>query len=116
MDFGSDSPFGFLYETDATDRKIFGDRYTPPEKWEHCKSYVVARYKKEVGGDGHDVEILETRAPARFYTIRALPSKNSIDEARPGFALGTGSSMGELAVKIAEAISEGMLDIDDDQS
>lgn len=113
-DFG----FGFLYEPRADDplrselaKHRLAQCYKPPKKFEHGKDTLVVSIPKVENGDGHPVEIWECRMPATFYRVRVLPSKNSCNEAKPGFELSTGSGeeMGRLSVNIALAVSEGML-------
>jgi hypothetical protein len=70
---------------------------------------LVTRLAK-ASDDGYDVEVYEIRMPARFYKIVALPGPNGVGRARPGFVLETGSDMGDLAMTLAHAITEGMLD------
>lgn len=76
--------------------------------------YLIKRFEKAADGDGQPVEVYETSMPAKFYTVKALPSKNSVGAPIPGFTLGTGSgsAMRELAMRIAQATSEGMLGIE----
>lgn len=108
-----DELFPEAYVPNISDFDIFEGRYNPPKTFLYGADYVVARYPK-VGGDGYPVEVLETRLPAQFYTIRVLPSPNSMGKPRPGFKLGTGSGCARLAHEIAKAVSQGMLAIEHD--
>lgn len=101
----------FLYLPDDRDRELFGDAYSPPERFEHGNHYPVATYRKEEGGDGQDAVICECRLPARFFRLEVLPDKDSLGNDRPGFALSTGSGdeAGRLMVAIAKAAAEGMV-------
>lgn len=101
--------FPSLYKTES-DAKLFGKRWIGPERLDSYEPTLAAKFPK-VGGDGHDVEVYVQAAPARFYTVKALPGKNSVDEPQAGFEVTTGSGedIGRLAIKIAEAISEGMI-------
>lgn len=99
--------FDKLYETINADKiKSLGKLYKPPKKFTSNKPMLVAKLKYDGDGDGHDVEVYETRLPARFFQIKALPTKRF-----NGFSLSTGSGMGEEAGKIAKLIAEGMLGI-----
>lgn len=110
-------PFQFmysLYAPDARDRSIFGERYDPPGEFRHGEAHRVAAYPKDPeDGDGQPVEVYETRLPARFYELRALPSTNSVGEPKPGWTLSTGSGdeMGELVAALAVAVTQGMVGV-----
>lgn len=91
-----------LYSPDDRDREVFGDQYDPPARFEHGEYHRVARYKSANGEV--KVEIDECRMPARFFRIRVLGD-------RP-FVLVTGSSMGELAHRIATEIARSMLGLE----
>jgi hypothetical protein len=66
------------------------------------------------GGDGFPCEIYESRWPSRFFKLVALPSDDSAGNQRPGFTLSTGSGAGifTLIVRMAVAVSEGLLGVD----
>lgn len=100
----------FLYQVRGEERRVFGKNWCGPEDsfkpWEET---LVARYPGE--GDGQPVDVYCTAGPARFFTIKALEGKNSVGEVKKPWSLGTGSSEGELAAKIALAISRNMLDL-----
>lgn len=107
-----DTIFGPFYLPDDRDREIFGDRYQPPEKFEHGKEYLVAQYEKDPdNGDGNPVEIYESRWPARSFKLIALDSTNSLGELIPGGVLSTGSGdeVGRLMVTLAQEIVRGMV-------
>lgn len=99
-----------MYLPDDRDRAVFGERYSPPERFTHGEWHMVARYEK-VGGDGQAVEVDECRMPASFFRIRVLPGVNSIGEPTSGYTLSTGSGMERLAHEIASAACEGMIGI-----
>lgn len=109
---GHDRLFGFLYEDRAEDVAVFEGHWcrvasdANPKDWNLC-----ARFEKVPGSDGQSVEIYDSRWPARFYRLRALPDKNSIGAEVLGFTLSTGSGreMAELMVQLAKAISQGMV-------
>ena len=102
------------YVPDGRDRRTFGKYYCAEGDFIHGQWKLVAQYPKEEGSDGHDVEVYESRFPARFFRIVALPTKDSVDDHRQGFALGTGSGddMGVWAHETALLIRNGMVDID----
>lgn len=105
--------FDSLYVPDRRDADVFGDLYKPPARFQHGQEHVIVTIPKVPGSDGQPVEILECRMPARFFTVRALASENSIGDPKPGFELGTGSGdeMARLALELAQAISEGMISV-----
>jgi hypothetical protein len=88
--------------------------YDPPDKFEHAEWTLVAQFAGD--GDGQNVEVYESRSPARFWKVVALPTPDSVNEMVEGFALstGSGSDVGQLAFAIARAIAEGMLGLADD--
>lgn len=104
-----------LYEPYEDEKKIFGEHWCGPNGYEHGKFVRIAHYDAEEGGDGQPVDVHCCAMPARFYTIKALPAHNSIGEPKKPFQLGTGSGVGmaELAAKMAEAIFDGMLRLDE---
>lgn len=103
-------PFDFLYDSREDAKTAFRDHWCGPEKFEHGKDTLVAKYDKHPeDGDGQAVEVYCCAMPARFYRLRILAGPNSIGEVRPGFSVGTGSGQERLAAAIAKAISEGML-------
>lgn len=106
----SEQVFPSWYSPDDRDRRLFGEQYAPPEKFEHGEWHKVAEYPKTTG-DGQACEIYECRMPARFFKLVALDSANSIDKPRAGFALSTGSGdgVGTLMVSLAKAIADGMI-------
>lgn len=105
--------FADLYLPDDRDRIIFGELYTPPDQFVQWQEYRVAHLPKLEGGDGQPVDIYETRAPARFFRLHALPSTDSLDQPKPSFHISTGSGdeMGRLLVEVARQITRGMLAI-----
>lgn len=104
--------FRSAYCPDEQDKAVFGEKYSPPEEFEHAKWYKVADYPKQ-GGDGQPAEVYECRWPAQFYKVVALPSTNSVGRRNEGWALSTGSGyeMARLAVKLAEAAADGMIGV-----
>ena len=87
--------------------EAFGPAWCGPEQYDHAVEVLVAKYKGE--GDGQDVDVYCTALPARFYRIEALPGTNTVGEPVLPASLSTGSGMAQLAAKMAEAFSEGML-------
>jgi hypothetical protein len=89
----------------------------PPQQFRHFEWELVAKIPKR-GGDGHDVEVYELRAPTRFYKLVALPGENSIGKLQKSFTVSTGSGdqMGELIATMALAVSEGMISVDEPES
>jgi hypothetical protein len=102
-----------LYVVKDYERRVFGDRWCGPTRYKRGEEHLVARYPAIGGGDGQPVEIYVAAFPARALTIKALEGVNSIGQVVPAFTLQTGSGdeMHHLAVKIAVAVSEGMLGI-----
>ena len=96
-----------LYETREEDRIAFGENFTGVKKLEHAKDILVAKFEGD--GDGFDVEVYCCAMPARFYSIKALPTKNSVGELQDGFELTTGSGMLEWTAETAKQISGGMV-------
>lgn len=95
------------------ERATFGKHWIGPESYRIHKESLIARYESDEDSDGQTVEVYCYPAPARFYKIRVLDSPNSIGEMQKGFEMGTGSSCAKLAADIAEAVSEGMLGLND---
>ena len=105
-------PFASCYIVRDEDRKLFGKNWCGPEKYEHGKRVLIAKYKKQEKSDGQDVEVYCFAMPATFYIIKALRGKNSINKPQSPYEVSTGANgteMTKLAVTIAEQISEGML-------
>jgi len=76
----------------------------------HGEETILKHFDKSPG-DGQPVDVFVTAMPARFYTIKAYLSKNSVgDDVFPfELATGSGDKMKELALAIAQAASEGMI-------
>lgn len=91
------------------EKEIFGDHWVGPELYQIHQESLVAIYEKDGDSDGQTVKVYCYPAPAIFYKIHALDSKNSIGEIQKEFEMNTGSSCAKLAADIAKAISEGML-------
>ena len=84
----------------------------PPATFRHGKWEEVARLPKNPPtGDGSECVIFECRLPARFYKLEILPGTTSVGERKAGWSITTGSGdeMGELIVRIAKAVTEGMI-------
>lgn len=98
-----------------SERKIFGSNWLGPVAFESHKKTLVAKYTKDTGSDGQEVEIYCTAAPSRFYQMKVLPCTGSIDEMKKGFNMSTvsGVEMAELLVCMAKSIQDGMLTLDD---
>lgn len=103
--------FDHLYGVSNDERAVFGSNWCGGIEFEKYTPMLIAKFKKPENSDGHDVEVYCSAAPARFFTIKALDSTNSVNEVNKGFTLETGSGMGEFSKQIAEAISSGMLGI-----
>lgn len=89
----------------------FGTRWIGPSRFEHGHDTLVARYDPPDDSDGQPVEIYCCALPARSYTLKALPGRNSCGEPVRPFELGTGTGteMAVLLAYMADAISNGML-------
>jgi len=104
-------PFDSLYVPYESERATFGVRWCGPEKYKSWKETRIARFCKNPGSDGQTVDVYCTAAPARFYTLKVRKGRNSVGEKLLAWEFGTGSSMAELAAKMAEAIAGGMLSL-----
>lgn len=117
-------PFAALMRPSVSDAELFRSRYDsdrvsyhPPSVFDHAKDYHVATFRKHKNektgvydqGDGFDVQVWECRWPARFFTVVALPTANSVGEMRPGFRLSFGSGQERIAAMLAQMIADGML-------
>jgi hypothetical protein len=93
-----------------------GAAYQPPQEFKHGAASVIAKLPAEP--DGYAVEVLEERLPARFFTVKALPTADSTGKIRPGFRVTTGSGddMGEIAGEVAKAIAGGMIGFHPEES
>lgn len=113
VDIDSLLEISFLYapssDRDNALASELGERYKPPERFKHGEWTLVATIAAE-NEDGLAVEVYECRVPAEFYRIVALPSAD-----KSGFSLGTGSGAGvdELVARMALAIADGTLGLDD---
>jgi ribonuclease BN (tRNA processing enzyme) len=103
---------GLYKERDTEIKKLLKSDYIECSTYEHGTEHKIAELKSEKTDDGRDVNIYETRMPARFFKIEALDTPNSIGVINKGFTLSTGSGADKLAFCIARAIQEGMLGID----
>lgn len=102
---------------DARDAAIFeplegvkGVQFFTPDQFQHMEWALVAELPRNVDSDGYAVRIYESRAPARFFKVEALPHSDLMGY-KPGFTLSTGSGdeAGSLVVAIAIAANDGML-------
>jgi len=105
-------PLDSLYRPDDRDRRIFGADYVAPERFEYGEETLICKLAKK-SGDGYPVKIYETRMPARFFKVVALPAKNSVGKSRKGFTITTGSGdvMAEFAYSVAKLIVDGMIGV-----
>jgi hypothetical protein len=103
--------FEQLYDVKPEESEVFGLNWCGSTKFEKHTPMLIAKFTKDKDSDGQDVEVYCSAAPARFFTIKALDSTNSVNEINKGFTLETGSGMAVLTKQIAEAISSGMLGI-----
>jgi hypothetical protein len=95
------------------ERAAFGKHWIGPLRYPHCEEVAIALFRKHPeDGDGQDVHVYCSAMPARFYTLRAMDSTNSIGEPVKDFCLSTGSGQLQLVADMAKAISEGMLGIE----
>ncbi len=99
----------FLFEAQDRDRTPFGDKWAGPSAFEPWEETLVATFDTRAGGDGQTVQVFCTATPARFYKLKVLPGENSVGTPQGAYEINTGSGQAELAVKVAEAISKGML-------
>lgn len=97
----------FAYTVSAEEREHFGAAWSGPDKFPHQQSVQIASYLAIQGG--HNVIVMCAAYPARFYKIMAQPHVNWDGRILPGFVMETGSGQGELAAKMALALSQGML-------
>lgn len=105
-----DGLFPELYKVGTAERLFWCQHWCGPERLEVWKKTLIAHYPKEpADGDGQNVEIYCTAAPARFYDVVVLPTPNSVGEVQPGVELITGSGQEELARVLAIAFSTGMI-------
>ena len=111
-------PFEDMYKVRDDDRRIFGDAWCfDGDQFPHGGRVLIARYEAEEDSDGVDVEIYGGAAPARFYTVVTSMSRyngdtESMDKlGKCEIGTGSGYEMGELAHRMAIAISEGMISI-----
>ena len=103
--------FDALYDTKNMSDAL-NDNWCGPDKLPHAEEVRIAIFDKEDGGDGHKVELYCTAMPAKFFTIKALETRNSAGELRQGFKLNTGSGCFEWSIKTAEMLTEGTLGVD----
>ena len=73
------------------------------------KEVLIARYDRIPDGDGQDVEVYCCAMPARFYTLKVLPARDSVGEPMSGYVISSGSGVGQLMARLAEEISRGMI-------
>ena len=92
------------------DKSVLGKNFCGPETLPHGKETLIAMFSKTCE-DGQPVKLYCTALPARFYTIKASSSKNSMGKGIKPFTLQTGSGCEKLAIDIALAIANGMLGI-----
>ena len=91
------NPFDFLYK--PTGIKALGEYYKPPKQFKHGEKTLVAKLPRS--GDGHDVEVYETRLPATFFELRFK-----------GMSIRTGTVDAEFICQLAVEIQNGMVDAD----
>jgi hypothetical protein len=101
------SPFEFLY----CGRPLDVPNYSPPEKFCHGNLVLVATCPK-TSEDGHDVEVYEVRYPATFFTIKVLPTQNSVGIDQPGWSMSTGSGAHAIVSALVREICNGMIGLD----
>jgi len=102
-----------LYHLNTESDGAYGfhdEAYKAPLVFEHGKSYLVA--KLEGIGSGQDVEIYESRCPARFFELVACEDETS---RRFGLSFGSGMEMQKLAFGLAHAIADGMVVLNEEE-
>ena len=105
--------FESMYEIRADERTPYKENWCGPEHFEHAVPTLIARYKASKESDGQTAEVYCTAMPARFYDVKALQDKNSIDITIDPWTLSTGSGheMAVLAAEIAKQTAEGMISV-----
>jgi hypothetical protein len=93
--------------------------YEPVSKWlcppgrdlKHFEWELMVNIPKQ-GSDGRSCKIYEMRCPSRFFKLVAETSSNRKGEPKVAWEMssGSGDEMGALIVRLALAVSEGMLD------
>lgn len=98
-------PLNFVYLVTARETAPFkgNNRLTFNDLLQHGVPTIAASYSAQ-NSDGHDVEVLVTAMPARFYSIEVAPRGD-----KPGYTITTGSGCADLVRQIAEAIADGMI-------
>ena len=101
-------PFQRMYRNSHDDREFWGSHAVLPVgvDLEHGKWTLVAVYR-ERGDDENAVYVDEARYPAAFYRVRA-------PGLWPAIVTGSGRDMRELARKLADGLSSGMLGFEKD--
>jgi hypothetical protein len=100
----------FNMYTVGSEKAAFGRNFAfSGEVYPEQEEFLIARYPKPAGSDGHDVEVYATSCPAMFYRIVAKETFNSMEEPRNGFEITTGSGMDVWVAETAKLISMGMV-------
>lgn len=83
----------------------------PVESYPFNEWVKVAHIPRKSSDQGFCVEIFELRMPAAFYKICVLGHHDPSGAYRAGYEMQTGSGpgVGEMAARMAAAISEGVL-------
>lgn len=102
----------FMHETSQDERAAFGSHWCGPDQMPHATMVKVATYHKPDGSDGHDCEVWCEAWPARFYSVRAAATVNSVGENKAGFSIGTGSGQHRWAALTAKLIADGMIGLE----
>lgn len=95
------------YDSELT---AFGEHWCGPERYGHWVKTLIAEYRKDDDGDGKNVKVYCTTAPARFYTLEVEVGENSVHTPKNAYYVSTGGGQEKLAATIAQAISDGMLE------
>ena len=93
--------FDCLYETKEM-KKILGTSFCGPDRLPHFEEVRIAIFEEDHENDGYGVELYCTATPAKFFTIKALDSKNSVGDQQKGFKFSTGTGQFEWAVNTAK--------------
>lgn len=103
-----------LCEVREDEKAIFGNLWQGGDKFRHWEETLIVKLPKATpDGNGQEVEIYCTAAPARFYTVKALPTPNSCNQMSNGYEISTssGDNMARLALELAQWISQGMIGV-----
>lgn len=106
--------FSAMYAVRDDDRRPFSGHWTFGGSRLSRDMQQVAFYETAQIGDGQSAVVRCAAMPARFYEIEVLPGYDSIARPKAGYIVrtGSGNGMAELAARLADAISDGMIDFE----